>query len=175
MSSWHRENSNKMTKDDFYCTPELEQKEVSICYHHVDTTSPDLGLLFEKTPKPKGRTTFSTVHIVAPTAGLLETVAEEQVASLKQQCSAMEKTFHVHRFNFVNAASNLGDPLWEFNAIFEVASDLLMHGADRASLVVFIGAQDAKFDCFAAFIGMLPFRGVSVALLTQVRLRQIVR
>mgnify|MGYP006960713602 CR=1 FL=1 len=107
VSSWYRENSNKMTKDDFYCTPKLEQKEVSICYHHVDTTSPDLGLLFEKTPKPKGRTTFSTVHIVAPTAGLLETVAEEQVASLKQQCSAMEKTFHVHRFNFVNAASNL--------------------------------------------------------------------
>merc|ERR1711968_121765 len=79
----------------------------------------------------------------------------------------MEKEFHVQRLNFVNAASNLGDPLWEFNAIFEVASELLMQGADRASLLLYIGPQDSRFDCFAAFIGMLPFRGISVALLTQ--------
>ena len=88
--------------------------------------------------------------------------------SLKRQCDDVGKTFYVHRMNFVNAASNLGDPLWEFNAIFEVASELLMQGADRASLLLYVGPQDSKFDCFAAFVGMLPFRGVSVALLSQV-------
>ena len=162
-----------MTESDFYRIPKVEEKEVSISYTHIDTLSPNLALIFEKTPKPKGRTNFSTVHIVAPTGGLLETVAEAQLVSLKQQCDVMEKTFHVHRFNFTSAASNLGDPLWEFNAIFEIASELLMQGADRASLVVYVGAQDAKFDCFASFIGMLPFRGVSVALLTQVSSRLV--
>ena len=152
-------NHRKMTESDFYRIPKVEEKEVSISYTHIDTLSPNLALIFEKTPKPKGRTNFSTVHIVAPTGGLLETVAEAQLVSLKRQCDVMEKTFHVHRFNFTSAASNLGDPLWEFNAILRLHRNFLCKPIEL--LVVYVGAQDAKFDCFAAFIGMLPFRGVS--------------
>ena len=158
-----------MGDSDFYRIPSPGCKEVTIEYNYFDIHCPDLAFILDKTPKPKDRSSFSTVHIIGPTEGLFDSVAETQLASLKRQCSALDKTFHVHRFDFVSAASNLGDPLWEFNAIFENASELLMHGADRASLIIFVGVKDPKFDCFAAFIGMLPFRGVSVALLTQVR------
>jgi len=137
-----------MDETDFYRTPELEEKKVDICYHKIDVSSPDLAFIIENTPKPKGRTTFSTVHIVAPTSGILETVGEEQLISIKQQCDLMKKTFHVHRFNFVNAASNLGDPLWEFNAIFEIASELLMQGADRASLLLFMVPRMTSLTVF---------------------------
>ena len=160
--------------DEYNRIPVAEKKTVTIRYTNVALDNPDLSIILDKTPKPKGRTSFSSIHIVASTGGQLETVSETQLASLKQQCNEMEKEFHVQRLNFVNAASNLGDPLWEFNAIFEVASELLMQGADRASLLLYIGPQDSKFDCFAAFIGMLPFRGISVALLTQVSLSRLI-
>jgi hypothetical protein len=154
--------------EDFYRIPTMEAKHVALKYTNVSKEDPELSVILENTPKPKGRTSFSNIHFVAPTGGQLETVAEVQLESLKRQCDDVGKTFYVHRMNFVNAASNLGDPLWEFNAIFEVASELLMQGADRASLLLYVGPQDSKFDCFSAFVGMLPFRGVSVALLSQV-------
>ena len=154
--------------EDYHRIPTPEKRSVSISYRNVALHDPDLSLILEATPKPKGRTSFSTIHVVAPTGGQLETVAEAQLGSIKRQCNELGKEFCVHRLNFVSAASNLGDPLWEFNAIFEVASELLMQGADRASLLLYIGPQDSKFDSFAAFIGMLPFRGVSVALMSQV-------
>lgn len=52
------------------------------------------------------------------------------------------------------------------NTIFEAASSLLMAKADRASLLVFVGWENTSMDAYAAFIGMLPFRGVQVALLS---------
>ena len=55
----------------------------------------------------------------------------------------------------------------EYNTIFKAASSLLMEKADRASLLVFVGWEDVKMDSYAAFIGLLPFRGVQVALITR--------
>ena len=53
----------------------------------------------------------------------------------------------------------------EYNAIFETASSLLLSTADRASILIFVGWENSQMDAYAAFIGMLPFRGVQVALL----------
>eukprot|EP00656_Telonema_subtile_P013409 TRINITY_DN16814_c0_g1_i1.p1 TRINITY_DN16814_c0_g1~~TRINITY_DN16814_c0_g1_i1.p1 ORF type:complete len:681 (+),score=172.11 TRINITY_DN16814_c0_g1_i1:469-2511(+) len=55
----------------------------------------------------------------------------------------------------------------EYSSIFKVTCDLILLKADRASLVVFIGTEEAEFDFYAALIGMLPFRGLSTALVTQ--------
>ncbi len=146
---------------------EFSAKVVSLHYEHTEFTSPSLELIIDKTPFPKGRTEFSTIHIIAPFEGSGELRAESALASLRAQCVAMSKEFTIHRLNTVDANLNRGDALWEFNAIFEVSSSLLLKGADRASLVIYIGSNSASFDSFAAFIGMLPFRGISMALLTQ--------
>ena len=55
----------------------------------------------------------------------------------------------------------------EYATVFSVASDLILLKADRASLVIFVGYEDSNHDFYAAMIGMLPFRGVSMALITQ--------
>jgi hypothetical protein len=55
----------------------------------------------------------------------------------------------------------------EYNAIFEAASSLLLSKADRASLLVFVGWEDVSMDAYAAFVGMLPFRGIQVALISR--------
>jgi 3-dehydroquinate synthetase len=55
----------------------------------------------------------------------------------------------------------------EYNTIFEAASSLLMSKADRASILIFVGWENSQMDAYAAFIGMLPFRGIQVALLSR--------
>jgi 3-dehydroquinate synthetase len=54
----------------------------------------------------------------------------------------------------------------EYNTIFEAASSLLMSKADRASILIFVGWENVKMDAYAAFIAMLPFRGVQCAILS---------
>ena len=44
---------------------------------------------------------------------------------------------------------------------------MILSKADRASLVVFVGWEDPVYDFYAAAIGMLPFRGITTALVTQ--------
>ena len=43
----------------------------------------------------------------------------------------------------------------------------MLSKADRASILVFVGWENSQMDAYAAFIGMLPFRGVQVALLSR--------
>lgn len=57
-------------------------------------------------------------------------------------------------------------PMDEYTTIFKLASSLLDAKADRASLLIFVGSSNISLDSFAAFVGMLPFRGIQVALLT---------
>ena len=57
-------------------------------------------------------------------------------------------------------------PEAEWRSIFDTASALILGKADRASLVVYLSDTEGRFDSFAAFIGMLPFRGVSMALVS---------
>jgi len=55
----------------------------------------------------------------------------------------------------------------EYNTVFDVASNLVLKKADRTSLIVFVGWEDASMDFYGAMIAMLPFRGVHLALITQ--------
>ena len=55
----------------------------------------------------------------------------------------------------------------EYETIFETASSLLMSKADRASLLIFVGWENVAMDVYAAFIAMLPFRGIQCCILTR--------
>jgi hypothetical protein len=72
----------------------------------------------------------------------------------------------LHRLNPVGCSPD-ATAMEEYNTIFEAASSLLMSKADRASLVIFVGWENVQMDAYAAFIGMLPFRGIQVALLSR--------
>ena len=55
----------------------------------------------------------------------------------------------------------------EYSALFAIASDMILKGADRACLLVYVaGAGGDAEMAVAAILGMLPFRGVQVAFVT---------
>lgn len=125
-----------------------------------------LNTILDATPKPKGRTSFSSVHVIAPPESLSATCAQPLVRFLESSALDAGVQICVHRLSELACASDCS-ALLEYNAIFELASSLILSRADRASLLVFVGWEDTAKDAYAAFIGMLPFRGISTALLTQ--------
>ena len=158
----------------FHKVPNVKRlvHEVALKYHNA----PDLknggsrSLLKEllhDTPLPKGKDAFSPIHIIAPPISANEAVAEDIVKNLeKVNAEGIQKEMHVHRLDYKPNVKNPSS-MDEYAAIFKVASDLILEKADRASIVVFVGWSDPAYDYLAAVIGMLPFRGVSTALITQ--------
>merc|ERR1719487_2795896 len=53
----------------------------------------------------------------------------------------------------------------EYNGIFSVGEQMLLNKCNRQSLVVVLSSS-GEFDTCAGFFGMLPFRGVTVTLVT---------
>jgi 3-dehydroquinate synthetase len=127
-----------------------------------------LETLLRETPLPKGRSAFSSIHVVGPPAdaGAGEAVADPIMSELQSSAAILGRVLAVHRLPERSYAlrTNATD---EYNAIFAMVSKLILEGADRASLLVYVGSNDVSKDAYAAFIGMLPFRGISVALITQ--------
>jgi len=128
-----------------------------------------LSTILKRTPKPKGRYAFSNVHIVGPDSSVVESVeAEATIAAIQEGAKLLNKDSHLHRLSAA-ACKPTASSMEEYNAIFETASKALLEKADRASLLVFVGWEDVAMDAYAAFIGMLPFRGVQVALISRRR------
>lgn len=121
--------------------------------------------ILDDTPKPKGRNAFSSIHVVGPHDSIKSEKAEATIRALYDGSNALKKEVFVHRLNTAGCKKN-ASPMEEYNTIFEASSSLLMAKADRASLLVFVGWEDVSMDAYAAFIGMLPFRGVQVAVLS---------
>ena len=92
--------------------------------------------------------------------------AEATVKCLIEGAQCLNREAHLHRLNKAGCSKH-ASPMEEYNTIFEAASSLLLCKADRASLVVFVGWDDVSMDAYAAFIGMLPFRGIQVALISK--------
>jgi len=122
--------------------------------------------ILDQTPKPKGRNSFSSIHVVGPHESVKSAEADRTIEVLVNGAQALKKELHLHRLNEAGCKFD-STPMDEYNTIFEVASSLLLKKADRASLLVFVGWEDWQMDCYAAFIGMLPFRGIQVALLSR--------
>lgn len=120
----------------------------------------------DKTPKPKGRNAFSSIHVVAPPECAKSQVAEETIATIQEGSNALKKEMCLHRLN-KEGCKPYATPMEEYNTIFEAASSLLLAKADRASLLIFVGWENVAMDAYAAFIAMLPFRGIQCAIISR--------
>lgn len=126
-------------------------------YHQVmpNLASITLQTVAEKTPKPKGHAKFSTIEVV------------HQGGSLAHRLmNAPWLDFEVP-VRFYELQESDGDPVREYNAIFDIETRMMLAKTNRQSLVVFVGnPEKPELDAFAGFLGMLPFRGISVALIS---------
>ncbi len=113
-----------------------------------------------------GRDAFTSIHVVGPHESIQSAEAETTIDVLENGSKALNKEMHVHRLNKLGC-KNDSTALEEYNTIFEAASSLLMAKADRASILIFVGWENVAMDVYAAFIGLLPFRGIQVALLSR--------
>ena len=122
--------------------------------------------ILDQTPKPVGRNAFTSIHVVGPHESVGSEEAEKTIEALLNGSESLKKEMHLHRLNAAGCKPN-ATPMEEYNAIFETSSSLLLAKADRASLLIFVGWENSHMDSYAAFIGMLPFRGLQVALLSR--------
>jgi 3-dehydroquinate synthetase len=157
---------------EFFNTPKgLEKRKVSLDYIQLLSDSQSdskayVQTILDNTPKPKGRDAFTSIHIVGPNECVSNSQAEKTIQTVQDGSKALKREVHLHRLN-VSGCQLKTTPIEEYNAIFEAASSLLLTKADRASLLVFVGWDNIVMDSYAAFIGMLPFRGIQVALISQ--------
>lgn len=155
----------------FHTIPAVDRlvDKIKLGYHNAASvaTGGDAGLLahvLASTPLPVGKDKFSSVHVVAPPVSVKCAVAEGIVASLQGAAGSVQKEVRVHR---LPESCTKVDPMAEYTAVFETTSQLLLAKADRASLIIYVGWEDVRYDFYASIIGMLPFRGVTTAIITQ--------
>eukprot|EP00930_Biecheleria_cincta_P027178 TRINITY_DN1908_c0_g1_i2.p1 TRINITY_DN1908_c0_g1~~TRINITY_DN1908_c0_g1_i2.p1 ORF type:complete len:833 (-),score=141.90 TRINITY_DN1908_c0_g1_i2:350-2848(-) len=161
------------THDEYHTFPPASFSDRTVKVSYVSTASVASGgdplllrTVLETTPKPKGRDSFSSVHVVAPPEKQSPEVAEPLVACLCKAATVEGVELHVHRLPERGCAAD-ATAMEEYEAIFQTASSAILAKADRASLLLYVGWEDHAKDSYAALIGMLPFRGISTALLTQ--------
>uniref|UniRef100_A0A7S2NT14 3-dehydroquinate synthase N-terminal domain-containing protein n=1 Tax=Zooxanthella nutricula TaxID=1333877 RepID=A0A7S2NT14_9DINO len=120
---------------------------------------PCVEQLLAGTPLPKGAAEFSSLHVVsAAGAG-----ASSRAASLAASARGSGKRACCYAWPAL-APSDLAG---EYEAFFSITSEMILNGADRASLLVFVAAEGGREEmAVAAILGMLPFRGVQVAFVT---------
>lgn len=125
-----------------------------------DAESPSAVELLEQTPLPDGASSFSSMHLaVAPGA---------RAARLADGLSSSgEALIRTHRYQWPATASAAA----EYEALFEIASQIILDGADRASLLVFVAGPESETGltsseqlAIASLLGMLPFRGIQAAI-----------
>ena len=147
--------------------------QVQVRYHNEPGTATGgdehlLSRIAANTDLPKGKTEFSSIHVIGPPVAAESATAEKILASLELgNTNRVKKELHIHRLPDSCGTQETPTAMDEYASIFSVASQLILDKADRASLIVFVGWEDSRFDFYAAVIGMLPFRGVSTALVTQ--------
>lgn len=162
-------------KTKYFTIPEDETRSVSVQYINSDEAVKEnrlLDFVLQHTPKPRGKTAFSSVHCIAlppsssspSSTDKTDAESAHTLTQLHQQAQRLNKEFVVH---YLPQKTLSGDVMDEYEAIFETTSSIILAKADRASLLVFIGNANEELDAFASQIAMLPFRGVQVALLSQ--------
>lgn len=139
-------------------------------HYRLNSTQEDASAyvqtILDNTPLPKGRDAFTSIHVVGPTAALGSTSAESTMSTIAKGSEQLGRECKVHRLD-ISGTTDGASAMEEYTTIFETASSLLLEKADRVSLLIFVGWEESKYDAYAAFIGMLPFRGIQVALISQ--------
>jgi 3-dehydroquinate synthetase len=144
-------------------------RSVEVKYHQISALQHGnhagiLKQIISQTPAPKGATAFSNIHVVRPCENAETSSTRALARSLREGAVNLNLILSEHTLG-ADALSE--DPMKEYEAIFETASSILNHGADRRSLVIFVGMRDTRTDAFGALIAMLPFRGLQLALISQ--------
>jgi len=121
---------------------------------------PDIRKLLSETPLPKGAFQFSSVHVVAGASETSRRKAEALQASAQDQ----GKACCVYAWPQLEKEDVEG----EYKAFFSITSEMILNGADRSSLMVFIAAEDSEATdmAVAAILAMLPFRGIQAAFIS---------
>eukprot|EP00929_Paragymnodinium_shiwhaense_P060220 TRINITY_DN3009_c0_g1_i1.p1 TRINITY_DN3009_c0_g1~~TRINITY_DN3009_c0_g1_i1.p1 ORF type:complete len:826 (+),score=179.31 TRINITY_DN3009_c0_g1_i1:96-2573(+) len=141
--------------------PENVLDDPEVPYFQLGAEPVTAELLLARTPLPKGASAFTSVHIVAGSA-----FARGTVRRLAEEFRTLKKQAHVYEW----PALDSGDAAGEFNALFDLASKMILAGADRASLLIYLASPAEEGDCemaTAVLLGMIPFRGVQMAFVTQ--------
>ena len=139
----------------FDAAPGSQLKPAKVRYHQVDGNLLTIGHVVSKTPPPPGSTSFHSVEVVH---------AGGAVAERLRCAPRIDATYPVRFHELPETGCS---PAREFAAIFEVLEGMMLAKANRQSLVLWVGRPDKpELDGFAGFLGMLPFRGISVALVS---------
>jgi len=172
LENWNDQAENALANTEFFRKPKrMENRKVHVDYYQLldlarSQPADYVQTLLDHTPKPKGRSAFTSIHVVGPHESVKSPEAEKTIETLTSGSKELKREMHLHRLNAV-ACKSQPTAMEEYNGIFEVASSLLMSKADRASLLIFVGWENSAMDAYAAFIGMLPFRGIQVALISR--------
>eukprot|EP00308_Calcidiscus_leptoporus_P024742 CAMPEP_0119401708 /NCGR_PEP_ID=MMETSP1334-20130426/142511_1 /TAXON_ID=127549 /ORGANISM="Calcidiscus leptoporus, Strain RCC1130" /LENGTH=608 /DNA_ID=CAMNT_0007425631 /DNA_START=51 /DNA_END=1875 /DNA_ORIENTATION=+ len=156
----------------YHQRPGLQLVDPCVEYHQlpagegIEAARRALAFIVAQTPKPKGHARFSTIEVVTcggassdGTHALSASLLEDARPTLEAQLRCPVR-FH-------QLAATGADPVREWSAIFELETRMMLLKANRQSLVVWVGcAAQPELDGFAGFIGMLPFRGIAVALVS---------
>lgn len=107
---------------------------------------------------------FDSIHIVTPPMSQLS----KRILKIRDCLTSRASDTSIQSFTYVLDEKIVHSfAIDEYNAIFEVVSQILLNGANRRSLLIFVGADDTSYDAFAPLIGMLPFRGIATSLISQ--------
>mmetsp|Transcript_65557 Transcript_65557/g.156724 ORF Transcript_65557/g.156724 Transcript_65557/m.156724 type:complete len:941 (+) Transcript_65557:55-2877(+) len=117
----------------------------------------DAELLMAHTPLPKAASEFSSIHVVQ-TSGV---AAKITAAQIRNSAARIGKKCVTH--DWPELAK---DAKAEFDALYALGSDLILKGANRATLLVFVGAGEPGEMALAVILAMLPFRGIQLAYVT---------
>lgn len=121
-----------------------------------------LETILDTTPT-KGQP-FSSVHIVHPPKDLCNKCTNRVLEHFREKAGQTERDVY---FYALPEKTTDDQPIHEYEAIFEMASGILLNKASRSSLLIFVGSSLLSYDAYGALIGMLPFRGMSTALISQ--------
>lgn len=157
-----KEVEESQTKTMYHTLPKSVLPDPSAQYFQVPqmedgTLEIDAETLLKKTPLPKAAAEFSSIHVVQ-TSGVSAKIAAAQV---KNSAAKIGKPCVVHDWPALPS-----DAKAEFDALYALGSDLILKGANRATLLVFVGAGTPGEMALAVILAMLPFRGIQLAYVT---------
>jgi len=147
----------------FYASPGIVLQAPKVPYEQLSRNVDGAVIveacdLLERTPLPNGAAAFSSMHIIAGPGSTTKSVAERLVESVSGLLAKESRSY------VWPLTKGCADGKQEYEAIFKIGKELVLRGADRASLLVFVAEGGSKAEmAIATMIGMLPFRGVQTS------------
>mmetsp|Transcript_70287 Transcript_70287/g.186515 ORF Transcript_70287/g.186515 Transcript_70287/m.186515 type:complete len:919 (-) Transcript_70287:87-2843(-) len=149
---------------EFHTVPAKVLQDVTVPYFCLEQRDDglmdvDAAMLLTHTPLPKGSSAFTSVHIVS--------VANDRARATSEIVRETASKLRGGAWTYEWPELQASDVVGEYEAFFRITAELVLNGADRSSLLVFVAsAGDTCELAVATILAMLPFRGVQVAFVT---------